>query len=332
VADAAARALSGRVYAHLREGGKKVLRPMPTVWELARRSGEHLKGMVLPWTLFEEMGFNYIGPMDGHYVKALVSTLRNVHKLRGPQLLQLLPLLRGVVLLCRGSSLERTHALGGGGHLDLQAGHARLQVLRFLACVLQLRLALRECRAQGADLLPEAPDLRDILRQRGLALAQLCVAAGQLACHAPELRCPLLILGVVPLATLGGLLSLHLTGETLNVASGVGFIALFGVAVLNGVVLVTFINPLREQGAAVRDAVVQGSLTRLRPVLMTAVAMFVGMLPMSLGLADGSEANAALAKAVLGGIAFGTCSTLLFVPFLYTMLRRGEAKPLEEYV
>ena len=82
-----ARVLSGRVYAHLREGGKKVLRQMPTVWELARRSEEHLKGMVLPGTLFEEMGFNYIGPMDGHDVKALVSTLRNIRKLRGPQFL-----------------------------------------------------------------------------------------------------------------------------------------------------------------------------------------------------------------------------------------------------
>jgi 1-deoxy-D-xylulose-5-phosphate synthase len=82
-----ARALSGRTYAHLREGGKKVLRQMPTVWELARRSEEHLKGMVLPGTLFEEMGFNYIGPMDGHDVKALVSTLRNLKQLRGPQFL-----------------------------------------------------------------------------------------------------------------------------------------------------------------------------------------------------------------------------------------------------
>jgi len=82
-----ARALSGRMYAHLREGGKKVLRQMPTVWELARRSEEHLKGMVLPGTLFEEMGFNYIGPIDGHDIKALVTTLRNVKKLRGPQFL-----------------------------------------------------------------------------------------------------------------------------------------------------------------------------------------------------------------------------------------------------
>ena len=77
-----AAALSGRVYRHLREGGKKVLKPIPPIWELARRSEEHLKGMVLPGTLFEELGFNYIGPMDGHDVRALVSTLRNVKKLQ----------------------------------------------------------------------------------------------------------------------------------------------------------------------------------------------------------------------------------------------------------
>jgi len=82
-----ARVLSGRVYAHLREGSKKVLRPMPTVWELARRSEEHMKGMVLPGTMFEEMGFNYIGPIDGHDLKALVSTLKNIKKLQGPQFL-----------------------------------------------------------------------------------------------------------------------------------------------------------------------------------------------------------------------------------------------------
>ncbi|HTY51330.1 MAG TPA: 1-deoxy-D-xylulose-5-phosphate synthase [Steroidobacteraceae bacterium] len=82
-----ARVLSGRVYSHLRERSKKVLRDMPTVWELARRSEEHMKGMVLPGTMFEEMGFNYLGPIDGHDLKALVSTLRNVKKLKGPQFL-----------------------------------------------------------------------------------------------------------------------------------------------------------------------------------------------------------------------------------------------------
>jgi 1-deoxy-D-xylulose-5-phosphate synthase len=82
-----ARLLSGRAYAHLREGGKQVLRKMPAAWELARRSEVHAKGMVLPGTLFEEMGFNYIGPIDGHDVNALVTTLGNMRHLPGPQFL-----------------------------------------------------------------------------------------------------------------------------------------------------------------------------------------------------------------------------------------------------
>src|SRR6188508_336108 len=82
-----ARLLSGRMYAHLRAGGKKVLRRMPAAWELARRSEVHAKGMVLPGTLFEEMGFNYIGPVDGHDVAALVTTLGNMRSLPGPQFL-----------------------------------------------------------------------------------------------------------------------------------------------------------------------------------------------------------------------------------------------------
>ncbi len=82
-----ARLLSGRTYSHLREGGKKVLRRMPAAWELARRSEVHAKGMVLPGTLFEEMGFNYIGPIDGHDMDALVATLGNMRILPGPQFL-----------------------------------------------------------------------------------------------------------------------------------------------------------------------------------------------------------------------------------------------------
>lgn len=80
-----ARLISGRVYAGLREGGKKILRGIPAAMELARRSEEHMKGMVLPGTLFEEMGFNYLGPFDGNDVNSLVKVLRNVNKLRGPQ-------------------------------------------------------------------------------------------------------------------------------------------------------------------------------------------------------------------------------------------------------
>ncbi|MBS0613013.1 MAG: 1-deoxy-D-xylulose-5-phosphate synthase [Proteobacteria bacterium] len=82
-----AKVLSGKLYASLREGGKKVLRQMPTVWELARRSESHMKGMVLPGTIFEEMGLNYIGPIDGHDLNALVRTLENMRGLKGPQFL-----------------------------------------------------------------------------------------------------------------------------------------------------------------------------------------------------------------------------------------------------
>ena len=82
-----ARLLSGRLYAHLRAGSKRVLRAVPSALELARRSEEHIKGMLLPGTIFEELGFNYLGPVDGHDVHALVATLRNVRGLKGPQLL-----------------------------------------------------------------------------------------------------------------------------------------------------------------------------------------------------------------------------------------------------
>ena len=82
-----ARVLSGKLYANLRAGGKKVLRQMPTVWELARRSEAHMKGMILPGTIFEEMGLNYIGPVDGHDLHALMATLENMRDLKGPQLL-----------------------------------------------------------------------------------------------------------------------------------------------------------------------------------------------------------------------------------------------------
>jgi 1-deoxy-D-xylulose-5-phosphate synthase len=82
-----ARVLASRTYAGLREGSKKVLRRMPAAWELARRSEEHMKGMVLPGTMFEEMGFNYVGPIDGHDLPALVKTLKNMRVRRGPQFL-----------------------------------------------------------------------------------------------------------------------------------------------------------------------------------------------------------------------------------------------------
>ena len=85
-----AQVLSGRLYATVKEGSRKVLSTMPPVWELARRAEEHVKGLIIPGTLFEELGFNYIGPVDGHDLSALLTTIRNLRQLHGPQLLHVI--------------------------------------------------------------------------------------------------------------------------------------------------------------------------------------------------------------------------------------------------
>jgi 1-deoxy-D-xylulose-5-phosphate synthase len=106
-----AQVLSGPLYTQLRDGGKKVLRQVPSVRELARRSEQHLKGMVLPGTMFEELGFNYIGPLDGHDIGALVATLRNLKRLRGPQFLHVLT--RGGEAPAAGSPGSAREGAGG---------------------------------------------------------------------------------------------------------------------------------------------------------------------------------------------------------------------------
>jgi multidrug efflux pump subunit AcrB len=144
---------------------------------------------------------------------------------------------------------------------------------------------------------------------------------------------PLVVLLALPLAFCGIVLSLFITQTSFSIPSLMGAIMSVGVASANSILLVTFAREHREQkGGNAADAAIAAGQTRLRPVLMTAGAMFVGLLPMAIGIGEGSEQNAALARAVLGGIAVGTCSTLLFVPFLYSVLRSGEAKAPEDYV
>ncbi|HPA02345.1 MAG TPA: CusA/CzcA family heavy metal efflux RND transporter, partial [Chiayiivirga sp.] len=135
----------------------------------------------------------------------------------------------------------------------------------------------------------------------------------------------------VPLALTGGVVALALRGIPLSISAGVGFIALSGVAVLNGLVMITFINKLREQGDALNDAVIDGALGRLRPVLMTALVASLGFVPMALNVGAGSEVQRPLATVVIGGIVSSTLLTLLVLPALYRWLHgRGatsEASP-----
>jgi len=126
----------------------------------------------------------------------------------------------------------------------------------------------------------------------------------------------------VPFAIVGGVFALAVRGLPFSISAGVGFIALFGVAVLNGVVMVSCINQLRQQGASVRDAVIEGAETRLRPVLMTALVASLGFVPMALATAAGAEVQRPLATVVIGGLVTSTALTLLILPMLYERFER----------
>lgn len=134
----------------------------------------------------------------------------------------------------------------------------------------------------------------------------------------------LIVFSGVPLALTGGVLALALRGIPLSIPAGVGFIALSGVAVLNGLVMVSFIKHLRSQGRALPQAVREGALGRLRPVLMTALVASLGFVPMAFNVGAGSEVQRPLATVVIGGIVSSTLLTLLLLPVLYRWLHRRE--------
>jgi cobalt-zinc-cadmium resistance protein CzcA len=131
-----------------------------------------------------------------------------------------------------------------------------------------------------------------------------------------------LIILNVPFALIGGVVGLFVTGQYLSVPASVGFIALFGVAVLNGVVLVTYINQVRAEGVELQDAVIRGTLLRLRPVLMTALVASLGLVPLLLARGAGSEIQRPLATVVVGGLVTSTVLTLLVLPVLYGRFER----------
>ena len=135
-----------------------------------------------------------------------------------------------------------------------------------------------------------------------------------------------LILANVPFATIGGIVALAITGQYLSVPSAIGFIAVFGVAMLNGIVLVSFLNEQRAKGMSVREAVVGGSMLRLRPVLMTASVAILGLVPMLLSSGVGAETQRPLATVVVGGLITSTLLTLVLLPVLYDWMEQRALK------
>ncbi len=135
-----------------------------------------------------------------------------------------------------------------------------------------------------------------------------------------------MVFSAVPLALSGGVVALWLRDMPFSISAAVGFIALSGVAVLNGLVMVTFINELREDGAALEDAIVNGAVTRLRPVLMTALVASLGFVPMATATGTGAEVQRPLATVVIGGLISSTILTLVVLPALYRMFYRPKSQ------
>lgn len=141
-----------------------------------------------------------------------------------------------------------------------------------------------------------------------------------------SLKDALLVFSAIPLALTGGVLALFLRDIPFSISAGIGFIALSGVAVLNGLVLITFIKMLRTQGKSLGEAIVEGALTRFRPVVMTALVAALGFVPMALAVGTGAEVQRPLATVVIGGIVSSTLLTLLILPVLYQFFHRETSK------
>ena len=132
----------------------------------------------------------------------------------------------------------------------------------------------------------------------------------------------LIIILNVPFAAVGGIAALWLRGLNFNLSGSIGFIALFGVAVLNGVVMISYFNKLRDEGWSIREAVREGARTRLRPVLMTALVAGLGFIPMALSTNPGAEVQRPLATVVVGGLVTSTFLTLFVLPLIYLIFER----------
>jgi multidrug efflux pump len=133
---------------------------------------------------------------------------------------------------------------------------------------------------------------------------------------------PFVILLSVPLSMVGALLAMRLTGGTLNVFSQIGLVTLVGLITKHGILIVEFTNQLRRQGRATRDAVIEASTLRLRPILMTTFAMVLGALPLALSTGAGAESRQQIGWVIVGGMSLGTVLTIFVVPTMYTLFAR----------
>ena len=247
----------------------------------------------------------------------------------------------------RPQSLEQVRLQAPGGERILLGQVARIHTARGPEVVSRengMRRIVAQCNVQGRDLGSFADEARRRVaaevplppgyfidwggqfenQERALGRLALVLPLSVMAIFALlyftfySMRQAMLILCNVPFALVGGVGALWLRGMNLNLSASIGFIALFGVAVLNGIVMVSQINRLRAAGMSDEEAVPEGATLRLRPVLMTALVASLGFLPMALSTSAGSEVQRPLASVVIGGLASSTLLTLFLLPAMYS--------------
>ena len=236
--------------------------------------------------------------------------------------------------LVRLDQVAEIKTVGGPILINREQAHRRAVVMSNVSGR-DLGSFVKDCKAAVAAKMPLPPGYRlewggqyenqQRAQQRLLIVfpVSLLIISALLYATFKNARQMFLILSIVPLALVGGVAALWLRGINLNLSACVGFIALFGIAVLNGVVMVSHMNSLRKGGLKVEDAVHQGASDRLRPVLITALVASLGFIPMALSTSRGAEVERPLATVVIGGLVTATILTLYVLPLMYPWFSKG---------
>jgi multidrug efflux pump len=209
---------------------------------------------------------------------------------------------------------------------NLAPGYTQGEALAFLEQSAQKHLT----SGYATDL---SGSMREFVRASGslgvtFALALLFIYL-VLAAQFESFKGPLMIMLTVPLSMLGALAALHLTGGTLNVYSQIGLITLVGLITKHGILILEFCNQLQEQGRALREAIVEASVMRLRPILMTTGAMVLGAVPLALARGAGAESRSQIGWVIVGGMTLGTLLTLFVLPSVILMFNRSRRKEVD---
>jgi multidrug efflux pump subunit AcrB len=244
-------------------------------------------------------------------------------------------------LLANLAVLQRTTSAAIESHYDVQpvidvyAAPDRRDLGGFATDVSRVIEQIRPTLPRGTtiDLRGQVDTMRTSFTRLGLGLIFAVVLVYLvMAVNFQSWADPFIILMALPGAMAGVLWMLYLTGTTLNVPSLMGAIMCIGVATANSILLVTFANDLRVEGHNATQAALSAAFTRIRPVIMTALAMIIGMIPMALAMGEGGEQNAPLGRAVIGGLLLATPTTLLFVPIIYSLVRKEAPVDLDRRI